>query len=96
MACWAKDPTLVQGMLYAFVFQDALHFKICGKDIMADLAEAIKNCTWAEFEARLDGHHDLLIQHHEPEAPDSSVESAPSLCRGSPHLEGEMLAMRPP
>ena len=46
---------------------------------MVDLTEAIKNCRWDEFEAWLDGHHDLLIQHHEAEAPDLSVGSAPSL-----------------
>ena len=44
MARWAKDPTLVQGMFYAFVFQDALHFEICGEDVKADLAKAIENC----------------------------------------------------
>jgi len=46
---------------------------------MVDLAEAIENCRWAEFEAWLDAHHDLLIQHHEVKAPDSSVESVASL-----------------
>ena len=30
----------------------------------------------------MDAHHDLLIQHHEAEAPDSSVGSAPSLVHG--------------
>jgi len=42
MAHWARDPTLVQGMFYAFVFQDALHFGICDEDVMADLAERLK------------------------------------------------------
>jgi len=46
---------------------------------MVDLAEAIENCRWAKFEAWLDAHHDLLIKHHEAEAPNSSVGSAPSL-----------------
>jgi len=45
---------------------------------MIDLAEAIENYSWGEFEAWLDAHHDLLIQHHEGEAPDLSIESAPS------------------
>ena len=61
MARWADDPTLVQGMFYAFVFQDALHFGLCSKDVMAELADAIENCRWAEFETRLDAHRDLLI-----------------------------------
>jgi len=43
MGHWAKDPTLVQGMFYAFIFQDALRFGICGEDVVADLAEAIEN-----------------------------------------------------
>ena len=42
MACWAKDPTLVHGMFYAFIFQDALRFRITGEDVMFDLAEAIE------------------------------------------------------
>jgi len=66
-------------MFYAFIFQDALYFEISGKDVMVDLAEAIESCGWAEFEAWLDAHDDLLIQHHEAETPDSSVRSAPSL-----------------
>ena len=66
-------------MFYAFIFQDALCFEISGEDIMVDLAKAIQNCRWGEFEAWLDAHHDLLIQHHEAEVPDSSVGSAPSL-----------------
>ena len=41
MAHWAKNLTLVQGMLYAFIFQDVLRFGICGEDIMSDLVEAI-------------------------------------------------------
>ena len=44
MTRWAKDPTLVQGMFYAFVFQHALHFGIFGEDVMAGLAKAIENC----------------------------------------------------
>ena len=46
---------------------------------MPNLTEAIENYRWGEFVAWLDAHHDLLIQHHEAEAPDSSVGSAPSL-----------------
>ena len=79
MVRWAKDPTLVHRMFYAFVFQDALYLEISGEDVMVNLAEAIENCRWAEFEAWLDTHHDLLIQHHKDEAPDSSVGTAPSL-----------------
>jgi len=75
MARWAKDPTLVQGMFYAFVLQDALHFGICGENVMADLLEVIENSRWAW----LDAHHDSLIQHHEAEASDSSVGSVLSL-----------------
>jgi len=56
-------------MFYAFVFQDVLRFGICGEDVMAKLVEAIENRKWAEFEAWLDVHHDLLIQHHEVETP---------------------------
>jgi len=82
MAHWAKDPTLVQGMFYAFIFQDALRFGNCGEDVVADLAEAIENYRWAEFEAWLDVHHASLIQHREAEAPDSSVRIAPSLVQG--------------
>jgi len=93
---WAKDLTLVHGMFYASIFQDALHFVISGEDVMVNLAEAIENYRWGEFKAWLDVHHDLLIQHREVEAPDSSVESAPSLVQRGPHLEGEMSAMRPP
>jgi len=84
MARWAKDPTLVQGMFYAIVFQDALRFGICGEDVMADLVEAIENCRWAEFKAWLDAHHDLLIQHHEAKAPDLSIGSTPSLVPSEP------------
>ena len=80
MAHWAKDPTLVQGMFYAFIFQDALRFGIYGEDVIADLAEAIKNYRWVEFEARLDVHHASLVQHREFEATDSSVKIAP--CAG--------------
>jgi len=40
---------------------------------------AIENCRWDEFEAWLDAHHDLLIQHYKAEAPDLSVKSMPSL-----------------
>jgi len=88
MACWAKDPTLIQGMFYAFVFQVALHFGICGEDVMADLADAIENCRWAELEAWLDAHHDSLIKHHEAEAPASSVGSTSSLSRREPPSGG--------
>jgi len=84
MAHWAKDPTLVQGMFYAFIFQDALHFEICGEDVVADLAEAIEHYRWAEFEARLDVHHASLIQHREAKDPDSNVRIAPSLAQGEP------------
>jgi len=66
-------------MFYDFISQDALCFGISGKDVIVDLAEAIENCRWVEFEAWLDAHHDLSIQHHEAKAPDSSVGSAPSL-----------------
>ena len=79
MAHWAKDLTLGRGMFSAFVFQDALRFGICGKDVIGDLAEAIENCRWAEFKAWLEAHPDLLIQHHEVEALDSSAKSASSL-----------------
>jgi len=75
-------------MFYAFIFQDALHFGITNEDVMVDLQEAIENCRWAEFEAWFDAHHDL-IQHHEAEAPDSSVGSAPSFVQREPHLEVE-------
>jgi len=44
-----------------------------------------------EFEAWLDAHHDLLIQHHKAEAPDSSVGSVPSLMqREPPYGEGNV------
>jgi len=66
-------------MFYAFILQDALRFGISDEDIMIDLTEAIENYSWGEFEAWLDAHHDLLIQHREGEAPDSSIGSAPSL-----------------
>jgi len=62
---------------------------------MADLAEAIENCRWVELEAWMDVHHDSLIQHHEVDAPNPSVRSAPSLSQREPHLEGEMSGMRP-
>jgi len=84
MAHWAKDPTLVQGMFYAFIFQDALRFGICGEGIVANLAEAVENYRWAEFESRLDVNHASLIQHREVEAPDSSVRIAPSLVQEEP------------
>ena len=85
MARWAKDLTLVHRMLYAFIFQDAIRFKIRGKDVMVNLAEAIDNCRCAKFEAWLDAHHDLLLQQHEVEALNSSVKSAPFLLqRGIP------------
>ena len=45
MAHWVKDPTLVQGMFCAFIFQDALCLGICGEDVVADLAE-IENYRW--------------------------------------------------
>ena len=51
MAHWAKDPELMQGMFYAFIFQYALRFGICGEDVVADLVEAIENYRWVEFEA---------------------------------------------
>jgi len=65
-------------MFYTFVFQDALYFGLCGKDVMAVLADAIENCRWAELEAWLDAHRGLLIQRHEAEAAPSSVGSASS------------------
>ena len=61
MAHWTKDPTLVQGMFYVFIFQNALRFGICGEYVMVDLAEAITNYRWAEIEAQLDVHHASLI-----------------------------------
>jgi len=79
MARWAKDPTLVHSMFYAFIFQDTLRFGISGEDVMVDLTEVIKNCRWAEFEAWLGAHLDLLIQHQKVEAPYSSAGSALSL-----------------
>jgi len=57
-------------MFYAFIFQDVLRFGISGEDVMVNLTKAIKNYRWGEFEAWLDGYHDLLIQHHKVEAPD--------------------------
>jgi len=36
----------------------------------------------------LDAHHDLLIQHHEAEASDSTVESMPSLVQRETPLGG--------
>jgi len=45
--------------LYAFIFQDAFRFRINGEDVMVDLAEAIENYRWREFEAWLDAHYDL-------------------------------------
>ena len=71
-------------MFYAFIFQDALRFGICGEGVVANLAEAVENYRWAEFEAWLDVHHTSLIQHREAEAPDSSVKIAPSLVQGEP------------
>jgi len=41
VALWAKDPTLVHGMFYAFIYQDTLHFGITSEDVMVDLTEAI-------------------------------------------------------
>ena len=49
MACWAKNPTLVHGMFYAVIFQDALHFGISDEDIVVNLIEAIENYRWAEL-----------------------------------------------
>jgi len=71
-------------MFYAFIFQGALHFGLCGEDIVVHLAEAIENYRWTEFEAQLDVHHASLIQHREAEAPDSNVRIAPSLVQGEP------------
>uniref|UniRef100_A0A7C8ZH26 Uncharacterized protein n=2 Tax=Opuntia streptacantha TaxID=393608 RepID=A0A7C8ZH26_OPUST len=76
MTHWADDPTLVQGMFYAFVFQDALHFGLCSKHVIPELADVIENCRWAALEAWLNAHRDSLIQHHEVEAPASSFRSA--------------------
>jgi len=83
-----KDTTFVHGMFYAFIFQDALRFRISGEDVMVDLVEAIENYRWCEFEAWLDAHHDLLIQHHKTEASDSSSRSAPSLLQRETPLGG--------
>ena len=58
---WAKEPTLVHEMFYAFILQDALRFGISGEDVMVNLAEAIENYKWGEFKAWLDAHYDLLI-----------------------------------
>ena len=88
MARSAKDPTPIQGMFYAFVFQDALHFGLCGKDVMAELADAIQNCRWAKLEAWLDVHRDSLIQHYEAGAPASSIGSASSPSRREPPSGG--------
>ena len=64
-------------MFSAFIFQDALRFKISGEDIIVDVAEAIENCRCGESKGCLNAYHDLLIRHHEVEAPDLSVKSAP-------------------
>jgi len=45
-------------MFYVFIFQDALCFGISDEDVMVNLAEAIENYRWGEFEVRLDAHHD--------------------------------------
>ena len=55
---------------------------------MANLMKAFENCKWVEFEAWLDAHHDLLINHHEADAPDSSVRSVPSLVQRKPPVRG--------
>jgi len=92
-------------MFYGFIFHDALHFRINGEDVIVDLGEVIKNCRWDEFEAWLDAHHDLLIQHHEAKAPYSSVGSTPSLVQretppggrndGEGHFECKLANCRP-
>jgi len=66
MARWGDNLELVPGMFYAFVFQDALHFKLCDENVMANFADAIEDCRWAELEAWLDNHRDALIQCHGP------------------------------
>jgi len=66
-------------MLYAFIFQDALYFGFINEDAMINLAEDIENHKWVVFQPWMDAHHDLLIQHHEVKALDSSVRRAPSL-----------------
>ena len=88
MAHWAKDPTLVQGMFYAFVFQDVLRFEICCEDVRANLVEAIEDCKWAEFEAWLDAYHDLFIHHPRAEAPNLCVGSVHSLVQREPLFGG--------
>ena len=45
-----KDPTFVYAMLYAFIFQDALHFGFINEDAMINLAKAIEHYEWSEFE----------------------------------------------
>jgi len=62
-------------VFYVFVFQDALHFGLCSEDVMAELADTIENCRWAELDIWLGAHLDSLIQRHEAEAPASSVGS---------------------
>ena len=37
-------------MLYAFIFQDALHFGFINEDAMISLAEAIEHYERSEFE----------------------------------------------
>jgi len=56
---------------------------------MVNLAKAIENCRWGEFETWLDAHHDLLIQHHEAEALDSSARSTPSLMQNETTPRGK-------
>ena len=90
MTCWADDPTLVQGVFYVFVFQDALHFGLCSEDIMAELADTIENCRWAELDIWLGAHRDSFIQRHEAETPASRVRSASSPSQRSPHREEGM------
>ena len=76
---WGRDPTLVQGMFYAFIFQDVIWFGITDEDARISLNDAIKNHEWGEFEAWPDTHRDLLIQRHKIEAPNSSVGSMSAL-----------------
>jgi len=50
IAHWVKNPTFVYEMFYTFIFQDVLRFETSDKDIMVNLAEAIENYRWGEFE----------------------------------------------
>ena len=71
-------------MFYVFILQDAMHFELCSEEVTGRLVDAIEDCRWAELEAWLDTHRDVLLQRLEAEAPTPGIESSPSLPQGEP------------